>query len=144
MEELFVYAILCSIGYDFNSEYNRTLDKLFLEDQMNNDYLELEGMPQKDGILHTLSMTNTYSLKQNLFGKRLMKELRNIYEQSQLNDFARNMSALYKLLPVSMKCEEPFCVLNYADDCLSYGDEEQCRKLYESAMSYYEEGVFLD
>ena len=29
--------------------------------------------------------------------------------------------------------------LDYADDCLSYGDKEQCRKLYESAMSYYEE-----
>ena len=109
MEELAVYAILCSAGYDYNSEYNRTLDKLFLEDQMNNDYLELEGMQQKDAILHTLSIANTYSLKQNLFGKHLMKELRNIYEQSQLNDFARNMRALYKLLklPTPIWCVEP-------------------------------------
>lgn len=77
--------------------------------------------------------------KKNLFGKYLMKELRNIYEESELNDFVRNMRALYKLLPELIEREEPFCVLDYADDCLSYGDKEQCRKLYESAMSYYEE-----
>lgn len=47
MEELAVYAILCSVGYDFNKEYNKALDKLFLENQKNNDYLELEGMQQK-------------------------------------------------------------------------------------------------
>ena len=82
MEELAVYAILCSVGYDFNKEYNKALDKLFLENQKNNDYLELEGMQQKDAILHTLSIMNAYSLKQNLFGKYLMKELRNIYEES--------------------------------------------------------------
>ena len=139
MEELAVYAILCSVGYDFNKEYNKALDKLFLENQKNNDYLELEGMQQKDAILHTLSIMNAYSLKQNLFGKYLMKELRNIYEESELNDFVRNMRALYKLLPELIEREEPCCVLDYADDCLSYGDKEQCRKLYESAMSYYEE-----
>ena len=66
MEELAVYAILCSVGYDFNKEYNKALDKLFLENQKNNDYLELEGMQQKDAILHTLSIMNAYSLKQNL------------------------------------------------------------------------------
>ena len=139
MEELAVYAILCSVGYDFNKEYNKALDKLFLENQKNNDYLELEGMQQKDAILHTLFIMNAYSLKQNLFGKYLMKELRNIYEESELNDFVRNMRALYKLLPELIEREEPFCVLDYADDCLSYGDKEQCRKLYEGAMSYYEE-----
>ena len=58
MEELAVYAILCSVGYDFNKEYNKALDKLFLENQKNNDYLELEGMQQKDAILHTLSIMN--------------------------------------------------------------------------------------
>ena len=42
MEELAVYAILCSVGYDFNKEYNKALDKLFLENQKNNDYLEIE------------------------------------------------------------------------------------------------------
>ena len=39
MEELAVYAILCSVGYDFNKEYSKALDKLFLENQKNNDYL---------------------------------------------------------------------------------------------------------
>lgn len=68
-----------------------------------------------------------------------MKELRNIYEESELNDFVRNMRALYKLLPELIEREEPFLCFGYADDCLSYGDKEQCRKLYESAMSYYEE-----
>lgn len=35
--------------------------------------------------------------------------------------------------------EEPFHILSYADDCLSYGDEKQCRELYESMFAFYEQ-----
>ena len=38
--------------------------------------------------------------------------------------------------------EEPFFALCYADDCLSYGDEKQCRDLYEAALSYYDQSTF--
>ena len=32
---------------------------------------------------------------------------------------------------------EPFFSLSYADDCLSWGDEAQTRKLYGKAFSFY-------
>lgn len=37
-----------------------------------------------------------------------------------------------------IKLEEPFYILSYADDCLGYGDEKQCRELYENALNYYD------
>ncbi len=41
-------------------------------------------------------------------------------------------------MPRDIGQKEPFLTLCYADDCLSYHDEEQCRKLYEKAMCYYD------
>lgn len=48
------------------------------------------------------------------------------------------MYDLWKLLPDKINNEEPFYTLNYVGDCLSYGDEIQCRELYECALNYYE------
>ena len=49
------------------------------------------------------------------------------------------MYDLWKLLPDKINNEEPFCTLNYAGDCLSYGDEIRCRELYKCALNYYED-----
>lgn len=139
MEELFVYAILCSIGYDFSKEYENVLDKLFLSNSENNDFLELEGLQHKDAILRTLSIMNSCPINHDTFGKYLMGALKPIYEQSELNDFAKKMPMLWNRLPDTIVYgEDPFFVFNYADDCLSHGDEKQCRELYESAMRHYE------
>ena len=48
------------------------------------------------------------------------------------------MYRLWTLLPKKIKLEEPFYILSYADDCLGYGDEKQCRELYENALNYYD------
>ncbi|MGN0426959.1 MAG: hypothetical protein ACI4F0_04070 [Agathobacter sp.] len=139
MEELFVYAILCSIGYDLSNEYGNTLDKLFLSNPENEDYLELEGLQYKDAVLHTLSIMNRCSIDHDTFGKYLMETLKPIYKQSEISDFAKKMHTLWNRLPRAIEYgEDPFFVFNYADDCLSYGDEKQCRDLYESAMNYYD------
>ena len=142
MEKLFVYAILCSIGYDLYEEYRNTLDKLFLDNPEIEDYLTLEGLAYKDAILHTLSIMNHYQINHDIFGKYLMSVLKVIYQQSKLNDFAKKMPELWNRLPHAIEYgEAPFFVLFYADDCLSYGDEKQCRELYESAINYYEEST---
>ena len=49
------------------------------------------------------------------------------------------MYDLWKLLPDKINNEEPFYTLNYAGDCLSYGDEIRCRELYKCALNYYED-----
>ena len=72
------------------------------------------------------------------FGKILMRSLLRIYESMDLALFAGKMYSLWNKLPRDIGRREPFLTLCYADDCLSYHDEEQCRKLYEKAMCYYE------
>ncbi len=56
MEELFVYALLYSEGFDVWSLYADKLDRLFMEDMENETYLTLEGMAPKEAGLHTLSI----------------------------------------------------------------------------------------
>lgn len=99
MEELFVYAILCSIGYDLSKEYENVLDKLFLSNPENYDYIELEGLRYKDAILHTLSIMNRCPVNHDTFDKYLMNALKPIYEQSELDDFAKKMTMLWNRLP---------------------------------------------
>ena len=50
MEELFVYALLYSEGFDVWSSYADILDKLFIEDTKNDTYLSLEGMTPKEAV----------------------------------------------------------------------------------------------
>ena len=72
------------------------------------------------------------------FGKILMRSLLRIYESIDIALFAKKMYSLWNKLPRDIGQKEPFLTLCYADDCLSYHDEEQCRKLYEKAMCYYD------
>lgn len=140
MEELFVYAILCVIGYDQYHAYKNALDRLFMDNPENDTYLGLEGRGYKDAILHTIATMNSYPFNHDVFGKLLMRALKPIYKQSALQDFAEKMYRLWKTLPDSIDYgEQPFYIFCGADDYLSYGDEKQCRELYESAMDYYEQ-----
>ena len=57
----------------------------------------------------------------------------------------QNAAGLYcirkgRALPEKLAREEPFATLSYADDCLPYGDEAQCRRLYEAAFDHYARG----
>lgn len=139
MEDLFVYAILFSVGYDTWPEFSSTLDTLFLENSDNTDLLELEYMQPKDAILHTLSLMNTYEIDIGLFGKSLMREINKLYADiGNLSKFSCKMYEIWKRLPVSIEYgTEPFFTLNYAGDCLDYGDEKQCVELFEKAVNFY-------
>ena len=137
MEELFVYALLYSEGFDVWLLYADKLDKLFVENMENETYLSLEGMAPKEAVLHTLSIMDESEFDMESFGKILMQSLLRIYEDTGIELFARKMYSLWNKLPRHIGQNEPFFTLCYADDCLSYHDEEQCRLLYEKAMRYY-------
>ncbi len=140
MEKLFVYAILCSVGYDVWNEYEKELDRLFLDNADNDEYLTLESMPHKEAILHTISLMQEQPINRDIFGKELMTAIKPIYNCSDIRNFGNNMYKVWKRHPSIIEYgEEPFFVLCYADDCLSYGDEKQCRDLYEAALSYYDD-----
>lgn len=49
------------------------------------------------------------------------------------------MYDLWKQLLDKINDEELFYTLNYAGDCLSYGDEIQCRELCECTLNYYDD-----
>lgn len=138
MEELFVYALLIAEGIDVWSAYANTLDKLFISDLDNEEYLSLEEMTPKESVLHCISILYQNEFDIEYFGKMSMKSLRQIYETMRLELFADKMYSLWEKLPQHISREEPFFTLSHADDCLSYGDEYQCRQLYEKAMHYYD------
>lgn len=139
MEELFVYAILCGLGFEKYDKYRETLEQLFELNPEDEMLLDLYSRQYKDAMLHVHSLMNDYTLNCELFGKVLMKELRDIYLAVEIAEFAKEMYKLWNRLPSTIdKMEEPFRVLSYADDCLSYGDEKQCRELYESMFEFYE------
>lgn len=72
------------------------------------------------------------------FGKHLMENLKPIYREGSLKEFGRDMYELWEKLPDSIGKKDPFYIFGYANDCLAYGDEQQCRELYERALDYYE------
>lgn len=49
------------------------------------------------------------------------------------------MYSLWENLPGNIQDIEPFWTLSYADDSLSWGDEEQTRNIYEHILNYYKD-----
>lgn len=138
MEELFVYSLLCTAGYKLYDKYENVLNGLFIENPTNEILLDLENRNIKDAVLHTQYLMNEYPINVIEFGKHLMDNLKPIYQESSMKEFGRDMYELWKKLPDSIGEKEPFYTLDYADDCLAYEDEQQCRELYEKALHYYE------
>ncbi|MCR5793301.1 MAG: hypothetical protein K6G65_09040 [Lachnospiraceae bacterium] len=137
MEELFVYALLCGVGFDEYEKYEETLDFLFENNPDDEMLLDLEYRDRKDAIIHVNSIMNDYIGDCILFGKCLMKELKDIYTRTEITEFGRKMYELWGVLPDVIDVEkEPYYTLSYADDCLSFGDEKQCRELYEKMFDY--------
>ena len=138
MEGLFVCAILCGLGLEKYDTYREKIEQLFELNPTDEILLDLYGRTYKDGLLHIHSIMNEYALNCEVFGKYLMEELQKVYVSVEITEFGKKMYELWNRLPDTIdKMEEPFHVLSYADDCLSYGDEKQCRKLYEWMFEFY-------
>ncbi len=139
MEELLVYLILyCEkiIIYDL---YQKKLDLLFMENPNNEVILYLEWETDIKRMLGYIRMNIDYqNFDCKIFGKILMSNLKEYYNNCQdINIFANKMYSLWKSLPSYIQNKEPFWTLSYADDPLSYRDEEQVRFLYEKMLNYY-------
>lgn len=77
----------------------------------------------------------------NVFGKALVSGLEKLYKSDTITiqEFGERCYRLWNSLPATINRQEPFWTLSYADDCLSYGDEEQSRSLYEGVFAFYDE-----
>ena len=139
MEELLVYAILLYEKLVTENEYNKRLDELFLNSPENNDLLYLECETDiKKAVVYIRTRIDYNGLDYNRFGKILMSKLKPVYENySDIKDFASRMFSLWESLPGNIQNIEPFWTLSYADEPLSWGDEEQTRGIYEHMLDYY-------
>lgn len=139
MEELLVYAILLYEDLVTENEYSKRLDELFLNDPKNEDLLYLEWETDiKKAIIYIRTHIDYNNLDLDLFGKILMSKLKEVYDNySDIGEFAGRMFNLWESLPGNLQTIEPFWTLSYADDPLSWGDQEQTRNIYERMLYYY-------
>lgn len=141
MEQLIALALMQIGGFDVYTSYLSKLDLLFKENPNNDELLFLESLTsKKDIIIHTVSLLDSVQIDRCSFGIVLMSNLYNEYQnvETEIKSFASKVYKLWCNLPQEIASEEPFCILNYADDPLSFGDEKQCRTLYEKAFHYYD------
>lgn len=121
MERIFAYVYLWAFGFCSRREYNMHLDDMFTQNVNDELLLELE------------ECSGSYK-ESSLFAG-----LARAYDEESCNisEFGNRCYNLWNLLPGTITMQEPYFTLSYADDCLSYGDEKQTRKLYEKAFSFY-------
>lgn len=141
MEELLVDAILLYEGFVTENEYSKRLDELFLNDSENDDLLYLEWETDiKKAIIYIRTHIDYNHLELERFGRILMSKLKVVYINcSDIKYYASRMYSLWKSLPRNIQDTEPFWMLCYGDDPLSWGDEEQTRNIYEHMLDYYED-----
>lgn len=141
MEELLTYAILLSEELGSESEYYKRLDELFLGNSESDDLLYLEWETDiKKAVIYMKTHIDYNNFDFNRFGKILMSKLEAIYTNcTDIKVFAKRMHSLWESLPENIQNIEPLQALCYADDSLSWGDEDQTKNIYEYVLNYYKD-----
>ena len=143
MEKMICKSLLWKIGLTDGTDYSKTLDKMFLSDVNNELLLELESCSYDyDTAFDILQRFWKYECKNfsfDIFGRCLTEDLKTVYESNDfsIEDFGRKCYSIWQQLPNELNTIEPFHTLSYADDPLSWGDEEQARKIYEDFFDFY-------
>lgn len=148
MEELLVLALLLLEDIIAPDVYEQRLDELFLNSSENekiSDFLlhlecETKIMP---AIIYIRTHVYDNPFREDQFGRLLMEKLQEYYQTQadSIKSFGDKMYSLWENLPGMLQNKEPFRILSYADDPLSWGDEELTRRIYEHMLHYYEAPV---
>lgn len=140
MEELLAYAYL--IGEDLISYaiYEDKLNQMFLQNPTDEDLLELELLirNKQETILYIRTHINYTDMDYDRFGRTLCELLKPIYESMDIHKFGDVMYMLWESLAGNLQDMEPFRMLCYADDPLSWGDADLSKEIYEKMLNYYE------
>lgn len=138
MEELLVYAFLLCEGLTSEDLFRKRLDELFLENPEDERLFFLEtNTDLKEQIIYIRSHFNYNDYDRELFGKILMEHLSEYYKYADIRKFTDKLCKLWKVLPLDIQLEEPFHTMNYADEPLCWGDEEQSREICETMLNHY-------
>jgi len=145
VEDLYAEALLWTCGFHSGERYNNLLNQYFLSEPDNPLYLELEELSwdvrDTTGRIDRCLKYEQQNLDCAAFGRQLFSGLKDAYLSNtfSIEEFGRLGCKLWNLLPEHLIQTEPFWTLEYADDCLSWGDEAQTRALYEKAFAFYEQ-----
>ena len=143
-EELYALAILYSNGFDTGDAFQNLLNEMTLQGK--EDILDLQFMPLKGAVIHTLFMADHGTkYDPDIFGRHLMHDLQNQWRGMPLHDLGTNLYNLWRNLPESLQSRMPFSLFVNADDETGFYEEsilteEQCRAWFEAVFNYYENG----
>ena len=143
MEKLYAAFLLWLNALNTNEKYELLLHKYFLNTPNDKVLFELEescsDIRRTNAILENYWNSENKILDADVFGEHLFSKLEFVYKSNKfvIEDFGKRCYSLWGYLPPHLQQKEPFWTLSYADDCLSWNDEAQTRKLYEEAFSFY-------
>ena len=143
MEKLYAEFLLWLNELNTNEKYESLLHEYFLNAPNDKVLLELEecssDIRRINAILENYWDSVHRILDVDIFGEHLFSELESIYKFNKfgIEEFSKRCYSLWSSLPSHIHQKEPFWTLSYADDCLSWNDEAQTRKLYEETFSFY-------
>ncbi len=146
LEQLLAYACLLGAGLMTIENYNNNLDVLFMANPDDDLLLDLEF--SSSDLNKTISLIKEKCYGQTIdydsFGCCLLSHLKTIYSSDvdTLENFGKKAYALWGTLPADIQLTEPFHTMSYADDCLSWGDSQQTKDLYEKMFCYYDSKRF--
>ena len=139
MEELFAYAIMLKNGLISKTAVSDRIDELFMENPTNEILLELEWEQRAKHMIAIIEHFVDYrKFNTTAFGQTLIRLMEDAYSGcNDLKWFASRAYSVWSDIPYHIQELEPFYIFCYADDPLSYGDEEQTRQIYESMFDHY-------
>ncbi len=140
MEEIFVYGLLMGFNNEIENLYNEKLDELFLKYPDNSDFLELELLcgNVKESMIYIKEHISFNDINIENFEKKFIECLKILYNDMNIKDFSELSYKIWNVLPEYISQKDPFILLCYAGDSLSWGDELSAKENFERIFSYYE------
>jgi len=141
IETLLVYTFLLESELASRSEYEEHLNALFEESPSHDLLLSLQWLSFDAKEIKKMidDYFKKYEIDHRIFGSFLMKKLRAIYRQNniELQTFNSKVVSIWGKLPENLMQTEPFWTMSYAGEPLLWGDIKQTQELYERMLTYY-------
>lgn len=129
METLYAQCLLWALGLATGEAYADTLHRAYRAQPESALLTGLEACTTDPGhslsLLEAAAAAQGNAFSQAAFAKALFSGLQTVYTENhfELTHLGKKCYALWKALPTSLRNEEPFLTLSYAQDSLSWGDE---------------------
>lgn len=148
MEKLTALCCLWIAGFCGKDDYERELDRQFLENPESDLLLELEGLCGNERGTLSMLARQIGDENEDEFGRELFSRLERYYgETEDIMSFGRLADRLREtlifVLPFETVNSEPYYSLDFAVEELDpgFGDVFRARKLFQTTFAYYKENT---